>query len=166
MKVYVEQCESEGLIYCFSLVLSFYMNFLNSPPKSSKLKPKPKSEPAPPKPEPQPPISKPEPQEFVAATVKKNEDDGVETVPPTHTKPELDATVKMEEAEDEPESVRDDPIDEDIPEEDTVVREIDVFFSPSVDAQTQVRLSLSPLLVSMDSAFFLFIFKLIFFCYF
>ncbi|KAG4972799.1 hypothetical protein JHK87_029620 [Glycine soja] len=114
-------------------------------PKSSKLKPKPKSEPAPPKPEPQPPISKPEPQEFVAATVKKNEDDGVETVPPTHTKPELDATVKMEEAEDEPESVRDDPIDEDIPEEDTVVREIDVFFSPSVDAQTQLYVFQYPL---------------------
>lgn len=44
------------------------------------------------------------------------------------------------ETEDEPE--RDNPTEEDIAEEDTVVREIDVFFSHSIDADIQVRVSL------------------------
>ncbi|RDX77086.1 hypothetical protein CR513_42848, partial [Mucuna pruriens] len=102
-------------------------------PKSSKLKPKPKSEP-------QPSISKPEPQELVT-TVKKNEDGG-ETVASIYTKPELIDTVKMDvepKSEAEDESRRDDPMDEDSAE-DTVVREIDVFFSPSIDAETQYPL--------------------------
>ncbi|KAK7381298.1 hypothetical protein VNO78_33880 [Psophocarpus tetragonolobus] len=110
-------------------------------PKSSKLKPKPKSEPAP-KPKPEPSFSKlePGPEEFVTA-VKKNED-AMETMSPTHKKSELYAAVKMEmepksEAEDEPESQPHDPMDEDIAE-DTIVREIDVFFSPSIDAETQL----------------------------
>ncbi|TKY70366.1 DNA-directed RNA polymerase III subunit RPC5 [Spatholobus suberectus] len=119
-------------------------------PKSSKLKLKPKSEPAPkpepePEPESQPSISKPEPQEFVT-TVKKNED-GVETVESTDTKPELNDTVKMDietksETEDEP--GRDDAMDEDSAE-DTVVREIDVFFSPTIDAKTQLYIFQYPL---------------------
>jgi len=131
-------------------------------PKSSKLKPKPKAEPGPktepqPQPQPEPSISKPEPQEFVA-TVKKNED-GVETVSPSHIKPELNTDVQMEtepksEPEDEAETGRDDPMDEDTPE-DTVVREIDVFFTPSIDAETQVRVSLTPFCL-FDSAVFFF----------
>jgi len=120
-------------------------------PKSSKLKPKPKAEPGPktePQPQPEPSISKPESQEFVA-TVKKNED-GVETVSPIHIKPEFNSNVQMEtepksEPEDKAESGRDDPMDEDTPE-DTVVREIDVFFTPSIDAETKVRVSRTPLL--------------------
>ncbi|XP_027914314.1 DNA-directed RNA polymerase III subunit RPC5 [Vigna unguiculata] len=121
-------------------------------PKSSKLKPKPKAEPGPktepqPQPQPEPSISKPEPQEFVA-TVKKNED-GVETVSPSHIKPELNTDVQMEtepksEPEDEAETGRDDPMDEDTPE-DTVVREIDVFFTPSIDAETQLYVFQYPL---------------------
>ncbi|TKY47377.1 DNA-directed RNA polymerase III subunit RPC5 [Spatholobus suberectus] len=118
-------------------------------PKSSKLKPKPKPEPAPkpePEPQPQPSTSKPEPQELVT-TVKRNED-GVETVPSTHTKPELNGTAKMDvepKSETEDESARDDPMDEDNAEEDTVVREIDVFFSPSIDAETQLYVLQYPL---------------------
>ncbi|RDX67231.1 DNA-directed RNA polymerase III subunit RPC5, partial [Mucuna pruriens] len=123
-------------------------------PKSSKPKPKPKSEPAPkpepepepqPQPQPQPSISKQEPQEFIA-TVKKDED-GVERVASTHTKPEPNDTVKMDvepKSETEDESGRDDPMDEDSAE-DTVVREIDVFFSPSTDAETQLYVLQYPL---------------------
>ncbi|KAK7308976.1 hypothetical protein RJT34_05351 [Clitoria ternatea] len=104
-------------------------------PKSAKLKPKLKSEPAPkPEPQSQPSFSKPEPQEF-DFSVKKNED-SVETV---HAKPESNGTVKMD-VEPEPKSeTEDDPMDEDSAE-DTVVREIDVFFSPSIDADTQYPL--------------------------
>nr|KYP66734.1 DNA-directed RNA polymerase III subunit RPC5 [Cajanus cajan] len=115
-------------------------------PKSSKLKPKPKSEPAPkPEPQPQPSICKPEPQEFVT-TVKKNED-GVETVASTQIKLEPNNTVKMDiepksETQDEPE--QEDPMDVDSAE-DTVVREIDVFFSPSIDAETQLYVLQYPL---------------------
>ncbi|CAJ1926461.1 unnamed protein product [Sphenostylis stenocarpa] len=124
-------------------------------PKSSKLKPKPKGEPVP-KPEPQsqpePSISKSEPQEFVA-NIKKNED-GEETVPTTHIKHELNTTVPMEtepksEHEGKEEPGRDDPMDEDNLE-DTVVREIDVFFSPSVDAETKVRLKPESSEVELD----------------
>ncbi|KAK8471818.1 hypothetical protein PHAVU_002G040400 [Phaseolus vulgaris] len=119
-------------------------------PKSSKLKPKPKAEPGPktePQPQPEPSISKPEPQEFVA-TVKKSED-GVETVSPIHTKPKLNTNVQMEtepksEPEDGEEPRRDDPMDEDTPE-DTVVREIDVFFTSSIDAESQLFVFQYPL---------------------
>ncbi|KAJ1415291.1 DNA-directed RNA polymerase III subunit Rpc5 [Sesbania bispinosa] len=114
-------------------------------PKSSKLKPKLKSEPAPKtEPESQPSsstLSKPEPQEF-DLTVKKNED-GVEN----HAKPEPNGTVKMEvepKSETEDESRQDDPMDEDTAE-DTVVREIDVFFTPSIDADTQLYVLQYPL---------------------
>lgn len=108
-------------------------------PKSSKLKSKPKSEPVPkPEPETQPaaavPSSKPEPQEF-DLNAKKDEDGVEDTVAPTHTKSEPDGTAKMDV---EPKSeAEDDPMDEDSAE-DTVVREIDVFFTPSIDADTQV----------------------------
>ncbi|WVZ12312.1 hypothetical protein V8G54_016842 [Vigna mungo] len=131
-------------------------------PKSSKLKPKPKAVPGPkteppPQPQSEPSISKPEPQEIVA-TVKKNQDD-VETVAPIHIKPELNTDVQMEtepksEPEDEAEAGRDDPMDEDTPE-DTVIREIDVFFTPSIDAETQVGVSLTPFCL-FESALYVF----------
>lgn len=115
-------------------------------PKSSKLKPKPKSEPFPkPEPEPQQSISKPEPQEF--DTTVKNNEDGVGTVSATHAKAECDSTVKIDvelKSEAKDESGRDDPMDEDIAE-DTVVREIDVFFSPSIDTETQLYVLQYPL---------------------
>ncbi|XP_027331746.1 DNA-directed RNA polymerase III subunit RPC5 isoform X2 [Abrus precatorius] len=117
-------------------------------PKSSKLKPKPKSEPAPrPEPEPQPSSSKPEPPEL-DLPVKKNEDE-VETVASTHSKPEPNGAVTMDvepksETEGEAGQGQGDPMDEDSAE-DTVVREIDVFFSPSIDADTQLYVFQYPL---------------------
>ncbi|KAL2348492.1 hypothetical protein Fmac_002492 [Flemingia macrophylla] len=115
-------------------------------PKSTKLKPKLKSEPAPkPETESQPSICKPEPQEFLA-TVKKNED-GVETVASTHIKPEPNSGVKMDI---EPKSETEGKLEQEVPmeedsAEDTVVREIDVFFSPSIDLETQFYILQYPL---------------------
>ncbi|KAK7309282.1 hypothetical protein RJT34_05867 [Clitoria ternatea] len=111
-------------------------------PKSTKLKPKPKSEPPPkPEPEPLPSFSKPEPQEF-DVTVKKNEDRAETVSSSAHAKPEPNGAVKMDV---EPKSeAGDDPMDEDR-SEDTVVREIDVFFSPSIDANTQLYVFQYPL---------------------
>ncbi|MED6203005.1 hypothetical protein PIB30_111282, partial [Stylosanthes scabra] len=96
-----------------------------------------------PKPEPQPPppLSKPEPHELAA---KKEDIDE----PTTHTKSEPNGTAKTEfvpksEAQDVTE--QDDPMDLDLPgetSEDTVVREIDVFLAPSIDAATQVCLTM------------------------
>ncbi|KAL1316391.1 hypothetical protein HN51_068587 [Arachis hypogaea] len=120
-------------------------------PKSSKpkTKPKPPSEPhLQPKPEPQPPPPfKPEPQEFAA----KKEDVDEIVAPPTHTKPEPNHTANTElapksEAQDETDQV--DSMSLDLPEEtaeDTVVREFDVFFGPSVDAATQLYVLQYPL---------------------
>ncbi|XP_061342353.1 uncharacterized protein LOC133288573 [Gastrolobium bilobum] len=119
-------------------------------PKSSKLKPKLKSERTPkaePKPEPNASFSKSEPQEF-DITAKRNEDN-VETGASTHSKPEPNDTVKMDvepkfETEDESRQGQGDPMDEDSAE-DTVVREIDVFFTPSIDSDTQLYVLQYPL---------------------
>ncbi|MED6178089.1 hypothetical protein PIB30_104353, partial [Stylosanthes scabra] len=111
-------------------------------PKSSRPKPKPKPQSQPnqqqPKlePQPPPPLSKPEPHELAA---KKEDIDE----PTTHRKSEPNGTAKTEfvpksEAQDVTE--QDDPMDLDLPgetSEDTVVREIDVFLAPSIDAATQ-----------------------------
>jgi DNA-directed RNA polymerase III subunit RPC5 len=114
-------------------------------PKSSKLKPKK---------EPQL-VQKIEPQE-IDLTAKHNED-CIETITPTHMKSEHNGTVKIEaesksEAEQdsrnvdsmevemtkaEEDSTEVNPMDEDN-EEDIVVREIDVFFSPIIDDDTKV----------------------------
>ncbi|MED6155690.1 hypothetical protein PIB30_007198 [Stylosanthes scabra] len=117
-------------------------------PKSSKPKPKPKP-PSEPKHEPQPPppLSKPEPQELAA----KKEDVDEKAAPATHTKSEPNGTAKTEfvpksEAQDETEQL--DPMDLDLPgetDEDTVVREIDVFLAPSIDSATQLYVLQYPL---------------------
>ena len=126
-------------------------------PKSSKLKPKPKpkSEPQqrqpPPKPEPhpepQPPSSKPDPQEFDLTASKKEDVDEETVAPTTHSKPEPNGSAKMDvepKSETEDESAQGDSmaVDEEETAEDAVVREIDVFFTPSIDADTQVRICL------------------------
>ncbi|OIV91534.1 hypothetical protein TanjilG_08946 [Lupinus angustifolius] len=121
-------------------------------PKSSKFKPKPKSQPKPepkPEPQPEPQPSKPEPLDLLP---KKDEDDAV---------PLADATVKIDVEEPKHESQeRGEPMDVDIAEEvvveeeeeeaeedeeDVVVREIDVFFCPSIDADAQLYVFQHPL---------------------
>lgn len=114
-------------------------------PKSSKLRPKPKSEPVP-KPEPEPqPSSKPEPQEF-DLTAKTDEDRMVETAATTSEKPQLsEAGIMNDEpmpdvelkSEVEAESRIFEAMEEE-EEEDSVVREIDVSFTPSINPDTQV----------------------------
>ncbi|RHN54598.1 putative DNA-directed RNA polymerase III subunit Rpc5 [Medicago truncatula] len=121
-------------------------------PKSSKLKPKK---------EPQL-VPKIEPQE-IDLTAKQNED-CIETISPTQMKSEHNGTVKVEaESKSEPEhdsrnvdsvdvemteaekdSTQVNPMDEDN-EEDTVVREIDVFFSPSIDDDIKLYVMEYPL---------------------
>jgi len=108
-------------------------------PKSSKLKPTK---------EPQF-VPKIEPQE-IDLTAKQNED-CIETITPTQIKSEHNGTVKVEAEHDsrdvhsvdvemnevEEDSTQVNPMDEEN-EEDTVVREIDVLFSPSIDDDTKV----------------------------
>ncbi|KAK7246400.1 hypothetical protein RIF29_41268 [Crotalaria pallida] len=118
-------------------------------PKSSKLKPqppKPKSEPQPlkpePEPEPAPPsLSKSEPQELLdLAPPKKNEDDDAIAVTDAHLEPKP-------ETEEDKSLQGNDPMDVDTlqEEEDTVVREIDVYFNPSIDPDTQLYVFQYPL---------------------
>ncbi|KAK2426693.1 DNA-directed RNA polymerase III subunit RPC5 [Trifolium repens] len=113
-------------------------------PRASKLKPKKEPQLVP---KPEPPSTKTEPQEIVL-TVKQNEDEHrIET---TKSEPNgtdsrnVDSTdVEMTEAEhDSNHQVI--PMDE-IDEEDTVVREIDVFFSPSIDDETKLYIMQYPL---------------------
>lgn len=101
-------------------------------PKSSKLKSKPKLEPQEPLPKSEAPesLSKPEPPDLNLVTANKKE----ESSSATNGAMKMDVEPKSE-AEDEPK--QDDPMDEDSAE-DKVVREIDVFFTPSVDAHSQV----------------------------
>ena len=107
-------------------------------PKSFKPKPKPKSEPSL-KPEPQEPIPKLEPLEVDAATTtKKEEEEAIGTKAEaslaSNGAVKMNTKAKVESKEDDP-TVEDDPMDED----DIVVREIDVFFNPSLDDDTKVR---------------------------
>ncbi|KAF7828831.1 DNA-directed RNA polymerase III subunit RPC5 [Senna tora] len=108
-------------------------------PKSSKLKAKPKLEPQEPLPKAEAPesLTKPEPQDFDSLTAKQKEEEP--SAPNGAMK--MDVEPKSE-AEDE--SKPDDPMDEDSAE-DTVVREIDVFFTPSMDANTQLYVLQYPL---------------------
>ncbi|KAF3439055.1 hypothetical protein FNV43_RR17330 [Rhamnella rubrinervis] len=115
-------------------------------PKSSKVRPKPKSEPASipelvPKAEPEVPAGKPGAREL---EVNKNE--GTELAPKTDVSASNGAA-KMEvepktEAREEPEG--NDPMEKDAAE-DTVIREIDVFFNPTIDADTQLYVLQYPL---------------------
>lgn len=103
-------------------------------PKSSKAKPKPKSEPAS-VPE---PVPKAEPG-VPAGKLEVNKSEGTELASKTDVSASNGAE-KMEvelktEAKEEPEG--NDPMEKDAAE-DTVIREIDVFFNPSIDADTQV----------------------------
>ncbi|CAK8539855.1 unnamed protein product [Lathyrus sativus] len=120
-------------------------------PKSSKLKPKteqvlvPKSEP------PSFPSTKLEPRE-IDFPAKPN---GVQTTVPTNGTVNLDAESKSEakldsmdvdmtEAEVQEDSTHANPMEED-EEEDTVVREIDVYFSPSINGGTKLYVMQFPL---------------------
>lgn len=108
-------------------------------PKSSKAKPKP--EPAC-KPEPREPVPNLEPGVPAgkpAAQVSKSDGTGV-APPEADDVSASNGAAKMEvelkaEAKEEPEG--NDPMEEDSGE-DTVVREIDVFYNPTIDADTQV----------------------------
>ncbi|KAI4327574.1 hypothetical protein L6164_020016 [Bauhinia variegata] len=124
-------------------------------PKSSKLKPKQKLETQTPvsKTEALESSSKTEPQELDSVTANKKEAEVGERVTSTYAttrKFEPSATngaIKMDvepkyEAGDEPK--QDDPMDEDTAE-DAVVREIDVFFAPSIGADTQLYVLQYPL---------------------
>ncbi|KAE8008813.1 hypothetical protein FH972_005288 [Carpinus fangiana] len=113
-------------------------------PKSFKLKPKPKSEPSL-NPEPQEPVPKPEPIEVDAATTaKKEEEEAIgataEASLVSNGAVKTDTEAKVESKEDDP-TVEDDPMDED----DVVVREIDVFFNPSLDDDTKLYVMQYPL---------------------
>ncbi|THF94229.1 hypothetical protein TEA_024705 [Camellia sinensis var. sinensis] len=107
-------------------------------PKNSKLKPQPKlklkSE----------PLSSPDqhPQDFDSIPLKKKEELDSHPPPPfdsTTAKTEYaDGAVKMDfEAKPECGEVKDDPMEEDDDGRDRVVREIDVFFTPQIDSNTQ-----------------------------
>lgn len=101
-------------------------------PKSSKLILKPKLEPqeSAPKTEAPESSSKAEPLEFNSVSAKTKE--GESSIPNGAMKMDVDP---KPEADDE--QKQDDHMDEDSAE-DTVVREIDVFFTPSIAADTQV----------------------------
>lgn len=114
-------------------------------PKSSKfapkLKPTSKPKPEPPsKQEPQDSAPKPQPPP-VEAVSKKKENDEEDVKPPMVAEPKAEQSisngaVKMEIDE---ETKEDEILTEDYgEEEDMVVREIDVFFTPSIDADAQV----------------------------
>lgn len=109
-------------------------------PRSKNAPPKPKPEPAVkkepakpvPKSEPEPPqLVKPKPEALDDVAEKKEEkqEEGAYG-------DDSNGAVKMETGE-EPKEGNDDPMEED-DAEDTVVREIDVFFNPNVDSNTQV----------------------------
>ncbi|GMP28272.1 hypothetical protein CsSME_00003893 [Camellia sinensis var. sinensis] len=115
-------------------------------PKNSKLKPQPKlklkSE----------PLSSPDqhPQDFDSIPLKKKEDLDSHPPPPfdsTTAKTEYaDGAVKMDfEAKPECGEVKDDPMEEDDDGRDRVVREIDVFFTPQIDSNTQLYVMQYPL---------------------
>ncbi|XP_054823065.1 uncharacterized protein LOC129321352 [Prosopis cineraria] len=108
-------------------------------PKSSKLKLKPKLEPqeSAPKTEAPESLSKEEPRDFDSVTAKTKEEEF--SAPNGAMKMDVDP---KSEAEDEPK--QDDPMDEDSAE-DTIVREIDVFFTPSIAADTQLYVLQYPL---------------------
>ncbi|KAI8032534.1 DNA-directed RNA polymerase III subunit RPC5 [Camellia lanceoleosa] len=115
-------------------------------PKNSKLKPqtklKLKSE----------PLSSPDqhPQDFDSIPPKKKEELDSHPPPPfdsTTAKTEYaDGAVKMDfEAKPECGEVKDDPMEEDDDGRDRVVREIDVFFTPQIDSNTQLYVMQYPL---------------------
>ncbi|CAL5324776.1 unnamed protein product [Camellia sinensis] len=115
-------------------------------PKNSKLKPQPKlklkSE----------PLSSPDqhPQDFDSIPLKKKEELDSHPPPPfdsTTAKTEYaDGAVKMDfEAKPECGEVKDDPMEEDDDGRDRVVREIDVFFTPQIDSNTQLYVMQYPL---------------------
>ncbi|XVF62008.1 hypothetical protein PTKIN_Ptkin08bG0181900 [Pterospermum kingtungense] len=129
------------------------------PPKSSKfaskLKAKSVSKPEPQdsaaKPEPEPEAAPPSAKEWIS---KKEEDEEVEDLKPpvfAETKAEpsvLNGAVKMdidEEAKEDDISNKENIEQEQEQEEDMVVREIDVFFTPSIDANTQLYVLQYPL---------------------
>ncbi|XP_028775635.1 DNA-directed RNA polymerase III subunit RPC5 [Neltuma alba] len=108
-------------------------------PKSSKLKLKPKLEPqeSAPKTEAPESWSKPEPREFDSVNAKTKEEES--SAPNGAIKMDVDP---KSEGDDKPE--QDEPMDEDSAE-DTVVREIDVFFTPSIATDTQLYVLQYPL---------------------
>ncbi|KAL6222440.1 hypothetical protein ACLB2K_005832 [Fragaria x ananassa] len=116
-------------------------------PRSKNAPPKPKPEPAVkkepakpvPKSEPEPPqLVKPKPEALDDVAEKKEEkqEEGAYG-------DDSNGAVKMETGE-EPKEGNDDPMEED-DAEDTVVREIDVFFNPNVDSNTQLYVLQYPL---------------------
>ncbi|CAB4318004.1 unnamed protein product [Prunus armeniaca] len=115
-------------------------------PRSSKAKPKPKSESVvkqePPKPVPEPESEKaelkPKPEELDALIAEKKEEEGTDGAPKNE---ESNGGLKME-TDEEPKD--DDPMEED-DVEDTVVREIDVFFNPHIDDNSQLYVLQYPL---------------------
>ncbi|ONH96780.1 hypothetical protein PRUPE_7G151600 [Prunus persica] len=115
-------------------------------PRSSKAKPKPKSEPVvkqePPKPvtepEPEKPELKPKPEELDALIAEKEEEEGTDGAPKNE---DSNGGLKME-TDEEPKE--DDPMEED-DVEDTIVREIDVFFNPHIDDNSQLYVLQYPL---------------------
>ncbi|KAJ7944320.1 DNA-directed RNA polymerase III subunit RPC5 [Quillaja saponaria] len=121
-------------------------------PKSSKPIPKPKLEPqeSVAKSGPEVPISKPKPQEFDAEISKRKDDveEGLAQAPTNDTEPSAsNGAMKMEvepKSEGQDESKQDDLMDEE-DGEDTIVREIDVFLSPSIDADTKLYVLQYPL---------------------
>ncbi|KAL7231973.1 hypothetical protein ACSBR2_010067 [Camellia fascicularis] len=115
-------------------------------PKNSKLKPQPKlklkSE----------PLSSPDqnPQDFDSIPLKKKEELDSHPPPPfdstTAKTKYADGAVKMDfEAKPKCGEVKDDPMEEDDDGRDRVVREIDVFFTPQIDSNTQLYVMQYPL---------------------
>eukprot|EP00257_Ricinus_communis_P019446 XP_015578439.1 DNA-directed RNA polymerase III subunit RPC5 [Ricinus communis] len=121
-------------------------------PKSAKFKPQPKTKPNP-KPDPQLPSSNSELQEPQNAPLsKKNEDDEEEEIKPKIiSTPKNEAwlsnngAVKMEIDDSMDEDKREEGENEEEEEEDMIVREIDVFFTPSIDSATQLYVMQYPL---------------------
>lgn len=119
-----------------------------APGRAGKSKPKPK-------PEPEPPADKPEPPSLSQTeSVSKSEHDvdakftGPKVEPEVYNgsvKMEIDSKVDKEQEIMETELIEEDQLslqeekeEEEEEEEDVVVREIDVFFNPSIDANTKV----------------------------
>ncbi|XVE87275.1 hypothetical protein DITRI_Ditri18aG0103800 [Diplodiscus trichospermus] len=120
-------------------------------PKSSKFAPKLKPKPLS-KQEPQYSVAKSEPPPAPPESISKKEENGVEDLkPPVVAEPEADKSllngaVKMEiEEEAKADEVMNEENREEEQEEDMVVREIDVFFTPSIDASTQLYVLQYPL---------------------
>lgn len=105
----------------------------------SKFKPKPKSEPTS-KPEPQEPVPKAEPGEPAlrpeTPEVEPKKLEGTEVAPPKSEFLDSNGTAKLV-VEPKEKPKENDPMEEDAAE-DTVIREIDVFFNPKIDDDAQV----------------------------